>query len=99
MPNIKSAKKRLRQSLEARTRNRAAKSVLRTLVRRVREAIAAADVAKSEEAFKVVQKRLDQTAAKGIIHRNRAARVKSRLSDAIKGLKQQGTAPAAPAAG
>ena len=88
MPNTQSAKKRLRQDAARRLRNRSVRSALRSQLRKVREAITTGDVAKSEAEFKVATKRLDQTAAKGVIHANTAARLKSRLSNHIKNLKQ-----------
>ncbi|MBX3414110.1 MAG: 30S ribosomal protein S20 [Pirellulales bacterium] len=87
MPNIKSAKKRLRQNVVRRARNRAAKSSLRAQIKKLSAAIAAKDVATAETLFVATQKKLDQTAAKKIIHKNAAARVKSRLSAKIKALK------------
>lgn len=89
MPNTASAKKRLRQSLVRRTRNRAAKSALKGVVRKVREAVAKGDLAAAEADFRLAAKKLDQAAAKNVIHANAAARVKSRLSAAIKRAKQQ----------
>jgi small subunit ribosomal protein S20 len=87
MPTTKSAKKRHRQSLVRRARNRAAKSVIKSQVRKVREAIAAADVKAAETEFQAAVKKLDKTAARGIVHPNLAARIKSRLSAAIKAAK------------
>lgn len=87
MPNTKSAKKRLRQSLVRRTRNRATKSLLRTMVKKVRESIAAGDVPGGEQHFRLAAQKLDQAAARRVIHRNAAARVKSRLSAALKAAK------------
>ncbi len=84
MPNIASASKRLRQSTKARIRNRAAKSVVRTQIRRLTAAIEAGDVAAMQTEFRMTVKRLDQTAAKGVIHRNVASRTKSRLSARVK---------------
>ena len=89
MPNSTSAKKRLRQSLVRRARNRAAKSVLKSQVRKVREAIAAGDLEAGEAEFRLAAKRLDKAAAKGVVHANLAARVKSRLSTALKAAKQK----------
>jgi small subunit ribosomal protein S20 len=88
MPNSPSAKKRLRQSLVRRTRNRATKSVLKNQIRKVREALAAGNLEAAETEFRVTAKRLDQAAAKGVVHANLSARVKSRLSAAIKDAKQ-----------
>lgn len=95
MPNIKSAAKRLRQSIKRRAANRTYKSAMRTLLRKQREVIAAGDVAASKTMFVEVSKRLDQLAAKRVIHRNKAARLKSRYSAR---LKQMSAPPAAPAA-
>ncbi len=89
MPNTKSAKKRLRQSLVRRVRNRAAKSVIKTHVRKVRDAIAAGNVEVGEAELRVTAKKLDKAAAAGVIHANLAARVKSRLSKALKAAKQK----------
>jgi small subunit ribosomal protein S20 len=92
MPNSISAKKRLRQSLDRRARNRAIRSSLRTEIRKVRSAIAAGDVATCETEFRTAVKKLDQAAAKNILHANAAARLKSRLSKAIKDLKSKPSA-------
>ncbi len=89
MPNSTSAKKRLRQNLVRRARNRAQKSVLKSQVRKVREAIAAGNVEVGETEFRLAAKRLDKAAAKGVVHANLAARVKSRLSTALKTAKQK----------
>jgi small subunit ribosomal protein S20 len=94
MPNTKSATKRLRQSLERRARNRSARSTVRNQVRKVRKAIESGDVAQSETELRIAAKKLDQAAAKRIVHANSAARTKSRLSAAIRAIK---TSPAAEA--
>lgn len=88
MPNSVSAKKRLRQSQDRRARNRSVKSALRSQIRKVRTALANNDIATSEQEFVITTKRLDQAAAKKVIHRNQASRLKSRLSAAIKRAKQ-----------
>lgn len=84
MPNIKSAKKRHRQSLERRSRNRAAKSHLKTAIKKLREVVAAKQFDAAKEQYSALCKLLDQTASKKIIHVNKAARTKSRLSALIK---------------
>jgi small subunit ribosomal protein S20 len=86
MPNSLSAKKRLRQSLDRRTRNRAARSNIRSQIRKVRTAIAGGDAAKCAEEFRATVKKLDQAASKRVLHPNTVARIKSRLSKAIKGV-------------
>lgn len=87
MPTTKSAKKRLRQNVARRSRNRATRSVLKTHVRKVRDAITAGNVDAAGEALRLATKKLDQAAAGGVIHANAAARLKSRLSAAIKAAK------------
>lgn len=88
MPTTKSAKKRLRQNEKIRTRNRAAKSTLKTQVRKVREAAAAKNVTEGEAELRLTAKKLDQAASRNIIHRNKAARTKSRLQKLLKSTKQ-----------
>jgi small subunit ribosomal protein S20 len=87
MPNTASAKKRMRQDAVRRTRNRSTKSSIRTQLRKVREAIAAKDVEKSQTEFRALVKKLDRAAARNVIHANAAARTKSRISAAIKSLQ------------
>jgi small subunit ribosomal protein S20 len=84
MPNTKSAKKRLKQSIGRRARNRSEKSVLKSLVRKVRTAIAAGQVDQAKADFRLTARKLDKAASVNVIHANAAARVKSRLSAAIK---------------
>jgi len=87
MPNSASAKKRLRQNQARRLKNRSIKSSVRTAIRKVRTAVDTGDAEASTAAFQVATKQLDQAAAKNVIHANKAARTKSRLSKAIKGVK------------
>lgn len=87
MPNSASAKKRLRQSEALRLKNRSARASVRTQVKKVRKAVLAGDVAASEAEFVKAVKSLDKAASKGLMHANAAARTKSRLSKAIKGIK------------
>lgn len=87
MPTSNSAKKRHRQSLERRIKNRAAKSALKTQVRKVREAVAAGDVAKAEAELRLAATKLDRAGAKRVIHPNAASRTKSRLSHLIVAAK------------
>lgn len=80
MPNNRNAAKAARQNEKRRLRNRTARSSMRTLIKKVREAAASKDPAAAETALRTAAKRLDQAAAKKFIHRNKAARLKSRLS-------------------
>jgi small subunit ribosomal protein S20 len=84
VPNIQSAKKRHRQSLERRARNRAAKSHIKTSIKKLREAVSAKNFDDAKSRFDSICKLLDQTASKKIIHINKAARTKSRLNAFIK---------------
>jgi len=84
MPNSPSAKKSLRKSLKRRDLNRSQRSALRTAVKKVRKAAEAKDEATAREAFAVAVKKLDQSADKHLIHKNTAARTKSRLSALLK---------------
>ncbi|HHW13665.1 MAG TPA: 30S ribosomal protein S20 [Firmicutes bacterium] len=82
MPNIKSAEKRVRTSEKRRARNQSVKSSLRTAVKKV---IVAAQAKSPEVAgtFQAATSALDKAAAKGVIHPNKAARMKSRLAKRV----------------
>jgi small subunit ribosomal protein S20 len=80
MPNTKNAKKALRQSLVRRLRNRSHRTALRNVLKDAREAAIEGDREAAQSAFRLAAKRLDQAAAKNLIHKNTAARLKSRLS-------------------
>ncbi len=84
MPNTPSAKKRLRQNDKRRLHNRSAKSTMRTQIRRLREAVKAGDSETAQVEFRAAQKKIDQAASKNLIHKNAAARTKSRLSKLVK---------------
>jgi small subunit ribosomal protein S20 len=76
MANIKSQKKRILTNAKAAERNKAVKSELKT---RTKTALKSAGTENAEEAVRLAVKRLDMAAAKGVIHKNQAARRKSRL--------------------
>ncbi len=80
MPNSASAKKSMRKAATRRERNRTQRSSLRSALKKFRETAATGDKAAAESAFRLVVKRLDQAAAKNLIHSNKASRTKSRLS-------------------
>jgi small subunit ribosomal protein S20 len=84
MPNTKSAKKRHRQSLERRTRNRAVKSAVKTQIRKASETGAGGNADQTKTEFRLAVKKVDQAAAKGVLHRNTASRLKSRLNKRLK---------------
>ena len=79
MPNIASAKKRMRQAEKRRLRNRAATSTVKTYVHRAERQITGGDTTDAATTVKLAIRALDMAASKGIIHRNNAARRKSRL--------------------
>ena len=86
MANIASAKKRARQSVKRRAHNAGLRSELRTMIKKVRKSIDAGDKQAALAEFQSSQRRLDSITDKGIIHKNAAARQKSRLSNAIKAM-------------
>ena len=88
MPNTKSAEKRLRQSEARRLRNRAAKSAIKTQLRKVREAVASGNLEQAETEYRLAAEKLDKAGRRRIIHRNKASRTKSRLQRLIKAAKQ-----------
>ncbi len=79
MANTRSAAKRARQAEKRRMRNRVYRSWARTAIKKARAHIQAGDFQAAEEAVRVAVRVLDRAARKGIIHRNNAARRKSRL--------------------
>lgn len=87
MANIKSAKKRAKQAVVRNARNGSQRSMLRTAVKKVLKALDANDATGAKAAFEVAQPILDRFSARGLIHRNKAARHKSRLSARIKALQ------------
>lgn len=77
MPNIKSAKKRVLVTASKNARNKAVKSNLKTTIKKAETAIA--EGGNSAEEVRLAIKRIDQACAKGILHKNTAARRKSKL--------------------
>ena len=73
--------------VERRSRNRAIKSSVKTQLRKVRDAATAKDVGQGQTEFRLAVKKLDQADDKGVLHRNTAARLKSRLSARLKAAK------------
>lgn len=91
MTNTKSAEKRWRQSLKRRMRNRAAISTARTYVRNTVRDLRAGTA--NEEELRLAVRSLDKAAEKGIIHKNNAARRKSRLMKQFNVVAAGGTLP------
>ena len=80
MANIKSAMKRAKTSVGENLRNRMDKSELKTAIRRFDEALASGDKEAAETAYLAAVKTVDQSAAKGVIHKNAADRKKAQLA-------------------
>lgn len=78
MPNIKSAKKRVKVIAAKTARNKAVKSELKTTIKKAEIALATASTDKGE-AVRLAVKTIDQASAKGLLHKNNAARKKSQL--------------------
>ena len=86
MANSVQARKRARQAEKRRQHNAGRRSMMRTELKKVDAAIAAGDKAAAEGAFKAAAPLLDNLANKGLIHKNKAARHKSRLNAKIRAL-------------
>ncbi len=80
MPNIKSAKKRVKVTESKTLQNRMFKTAYKTILKKYEAAVASGDLAAAQAAYQVAVKKIDQAAAKGIIHPNAAARKKSRFT-------------------
>lgn len=98
MPNTESAKRALRKAERRRLRNRSQRSALRTLIKKVRTFVANGNLEGARVALQTVIKRLDQAADKHLIHKNAAARKKSRLTQLVNKLIQKGQTPVSPQA-
>ena len=83
MANIKSAKKRVAVTAAKTAKNRMAKSALRTNVKKARLAAGAEENTFTVDAYRATQKEIDQATAKGLVHKNKAARMKSQLTKIV----------------
>ena len=83
---IASGRKRARQDVALNAHNTALRTRFRTVVKNVQKAVVAGDKAKAADLFKSAQSVIDSVADKGIFHKNKAARLKSRLSAKVKAL-------------
>ena len=86
MANTASAKKRARQAVKARARNAGQRSMIRTTIKKVVKAVDAKDKVAAQTAFAEMVPVLDRYANRGMIHKNKAARHKSRLTARINAL-------------
>lgn len=97
MANKKSSKKDIRRTLKRKTRNTAVKSALKTFTKKTRLAIVSGEETNVTAALTAVISKLDKAVQKGVIHKNAAARRKSRLAKAVNKAKAAKEAPATPA--
>lgn len=83
---IASGLKRVRQDVKLNAANTALRSKFRTVIKNVQKAVLAGDKVKASDLFKTAEKVIDSVADKGLFHKNKAARHKSRLSAKVKAL-------------
>lgn len=86
MANTKSAEKRNRQNLKRRERNRYHRSRMRTAIKKLRQHIEAEDADSARSLLPGTLELIDASVSKGVVHRNAAARYKSRLARAVSSL-------------
>ncbi len=86
MANIKSQMKRNRQNEKRRVHNKSLRTELKTRAKQAMEAAEQGDAAAAEAALRLAQKRIDMAAAKGVLHKNAAARRKARLTKRVRTL-------------
>ena len=86
MPNIKSAKKRVLVAADHHERNAAQRSEMKSSLKKVTSSITAGDLETAKANLKIAIQALDETASKGLIHKNQAARRKSRLTKKLNAL-------------
>jgi small subunit ribosomal protein S20 len=86
MANIKSAIKRAKQNNKRRVQNASIKSAMRTAIKKFEALVNNNEVEKAKEAFVIATKKIDKAAQKGLIHKNAAARHKSRLTKKLNSL-------------
>ena len=86
MPNIKSAKKRVKVTETKTVQNKMFRSQMKTDIKKYQAAVAAGDMAAAQELYKAAVKKIDIAASKGIIHKNCAAHKKSAFTQALNSL-------------
>ena len=87
MPNIESAKKRVRSNANKEVRNTYITSSMKTAIKNVEKAVKANDNEKAKEALNIAIQRVDKAASSGLVHSNKVARVKSRLTKMVNEMK------------
>ena len=86
MPNIKSAKKRVIVTQTKTLRNKMFRTQLKTDIKKYQAALAAGDTELAQATYKIAVKKIDQAAARGIIHKNAAAHKKSQFTKALNNM-------------
>ncbi|MHB1152665.1 MAG: 30S ribosomal protein S20 [Eubacteriales bacterium] len=86
MPNIKSAKKRVLITATKTLQNKMFKTSLKTAIKKYDSALAAGDKTAAVETYKAAVKKIDRAVARGILHKNNAARKKSQFTTKLNGL-------------
>ena len=86
MPNIKSAKKRVKVIETKTLKNKAFRSALKTEIKKYEAAVAAGDTALAQETYKAAVKKIDKAVARGLIHKNAGARKKSQFTKKLNAL-------------
>ncbi|MDF1763999.1 MAG: 30S ribosomal protein S20 [Oleibacter sp.] len=87
MANSAGSRKRARQAIKRRDRTMALRSMVRTYIKKVHAAVEGADYEKAQTAFTITQPYVDKMVNKGVLHKNKAARIKSRLNARVHALK------------
>lgn len=87
MPNIKSAKKRVKTDAIKKERNKDKVASMRTAIKKVKLASKQGDAKLAEENLKVANKKIDTAVKSGLVHKNKAARDKSKLTKAVNNIK------------
>lgn len=88
MAHSKSAKKRIRVAERNRLRNKVIKSKYKTSLKKVEDIIIKGDLSEATKALSLAQKAVDKAAGKGVIHKNKAARLKSKISIKMNGMEK-----------
>jgi len=86
VPNIKSAKKRVKVAAAKTLRNQSIKNALRTYIKKFETSVASGDKDKAQKAFYDAVIKVDKAVSKGIIHKNTAARKKSYMANLLKAM-------------
>ncbi|MBN1456780.1 MAG: 30S ribosomal protein S20 [Sedimentisphaerales bacterium] len=87
MAHSLSAKKRVRQNAKSRMINRARKSAVKTQIKKFEESLAAGNTEAAQQQYRLLARKLDKVSSTSTMHKNTAARMKSRLAKKLNGMK------------